>query len=163
MFDQDDLNNLVRAAQLNSQEKTRQAILDLQNQEAGMPKCPWCAGAIEENVSKCRHCTSDIAWVGGEQCKPEDKDKVADKQREQKIRQQRAEEEKRRRDNELIKCANCDEKIKRGDAEKINAFGEARGLCKACIKKEDDGLRNVLCFSLVILVLGLVYYIASAV
>ena len=150
--------------QLNSQEKTRQAILDLQNKEAGMPKCPWCAGPIEKNVSKCRHCASDIAWVGGEQCKPEDKDKVTHKQREQKIRQQRAEEEKRRRDNQLITCTNCKGETKRGEATLMkDAYGEVITLCKACIKKEDDSLVNVFCILMVIVVLGLVFYIASMV
>ena len=116
MFDQDDMDNLGRAAQLYSQEGTRQAILDLQNKEAGMPKCPWCAGPIEKNVSKCRHCASDIAWVDGEQCKPEDKDKVTYKQREQKIREARAREEKRRVDNQEVTCKKCSKKIKRGDS-----------------------------------------------
>ena len=30
--------------------------------ERAAPKCPYCAGPITKEVSKCRHCASDIEW-----------------------------------------------------------------------------------------------------
>lgn len=161
MFDQDNLDNLGRAHQLNAQEKTRQAILDLQEKEARMPKCPWCAGPVENNVSKCRHCTSDIEWVGGEQCKPEDKSKVMLKQRQEKNRQERLEEGERLRENQLVRCKKCKEGIKRRNAKITNNKGRARILCKSCDQKDTDS-RKKKCLVIFVVVFGLSWWRMAA-
>ena len=114
MFDQDDLDNLGRAAQLNAQAKTRQEIEKLRwqlGQENRLPhKCPWCAGRIECNVSKCRHCTSDIEWVdiyALEPCKPQDRESVITSQNERQLRF----EKKRRKavveGDKIVECRKC--------------------------------------------------------
>ena len=44
-------------AELNQQLREMRAV------EEAAPKCPYCAGPIAEDVSKCRHCASDIEWA----------------------------------------------------------------------------------------------------
>lgn len=121
------MNFLGRIAQLKSQESTRQAILNLQNKEEGMPKCPWCAGTIEEKVSKCRHCTSDIAWVNVNEllvCKPQDKDVLT--------QQELAKKQKRLKyANEQVRCSQCSRLTTRGE-------GKSKGgnfCCSLCFPK----------------------------
>jgi hypothetical protein len=119
MFDQDDLNNLGRVLQLKEQEKTTNAILNQQNKEASMLKCPWCAGPVENNVSKCRHCTSDIEWVNItmlEPCKPENKEHIISRQNEEY-----------RVQNLKTRCAKCNWPVNRMDV-------SDNGQCPSCAK-----------------------------
>ena len=39
-----------------------QQLREMKAAEEAAPKCPYCAGPIAKEVSKCRHCTSDIEW-----------------------------------------------------------------------------------------------------
>jgi hypothetical protein len=55
----------------------RQKLINAQNQKHSIPKnrqCPWCGGALPGQYSKCQHCSSDVSWVGGLPCKPQDED-----------------------------------------------------------------------------------------
>jgi hypothetical protein len=40
-----------------------QQLREMKAAEEAAPKCPYCAGPIAKEVSKCRHCASDIEWV----------------------------------------------------------------------------------------------------
>ena len=120
MFDQDDLDNLGRAAQLNAQAKTRQEIEKLRRQlgqENRLPhKCPWCAGRIECNVSKCRHCTSDIEWVdiyALEPCKPQDRESVITSQNERQLRFEKKQRKSIVEGDKIVECKECRKEMQR--------------------------------------------------
>ena len=120
------LDLIGRFGQLKAQDNTKKEIRELKNllaqqqeKEAALPKCPWCAGAIVENVFKCRHCASDIEWVsinGLVPCRPQDKEDVekketalqkqlVEKARLEKKRQEekRQKEKKRQKENLAVK------------------------------------------------------------
>ena len=55
----------------------RQKMINSQNQLQSIPanrKCPWCGGLLPGQNSKCQHCSSDVSWVQGLPCKPQDAD-----------------------------------------------------------------------------------------
>lgn len=35
-----------------------------------LPQCPICGGRLEGQFRKCRHCTSDLSWIGRFPCEP---------------------------------------------------------------------------------------------
>jgi hypothetical protein len=103
------LDLIGRFGQLKAQNNTKKEIRELKNllaqqqkKEAALPKCPWCAGAIVENVFKCRHCSSDIEWVsinGLVPCRPQDKEEVEKKEtalQKQLVEKARLEKEQQR-------------------------------------------------------------------
>ena len=55
----------------------RQRMINSQNQQQNIPKnrkCPWCGGALQWRNSKCQHCSSDVSWVDGFPCKPQEEE-----------------------------------------------------------------------------------------
>ena len=106
------LNAMGHMAGMRQRDKTNKEIRELkqvitqqQQKEASLPKCPWCAGPIEPNVFKCRHCSSDIEWVkinGPVPCRPQDKDETikAEEARKIKLREMQKAVEKKRQEKE---------------------------------------------------------------
>ena len=164
MFDQDDLDNLGRAAQLNAQAKTRQEIERLRRQigqEKRMPhKCPWCAGGIESNVSRCRHCTSDIEWVNVvalEPCKPQDRESVITSQNERKLRSEKKRLKAIVEGDEIVECRRCHKEMQRRNTVWL---GDGSFVCLPCkiAKNETEGARDSF-FGIVILGLIVWFFI----
>jgi hypothetical protein len=121
MFDQDDMDNLGRAAQLNSQAETHAELAKLNQfqreqaaKEAAMPKCPWCAGSVEDNVFKCKHCTSNIEWVNITRlspCRPQDKESLIREQERERVAAAREKEiEHQAWLQTVLACKKCGEK-----------------------------------------------------
>lgn len=121
MFDQDDMDNLGRAAQLNSQAETHAELAKLNQlhreqlaKEAAMPKCPWCAGSVEDNVFKCKHCASNIEWVNITRlspCRPQDKESLIKAQERERVAAAREKEiEHQAWLQAVLTCKKCGEK-----------------------------------------------------
>ena len=121
MFDQDDMDNLGRAAQLNSQAETHAELAKLNQlhreqlaKEAAMPKCPWCAGSVEDNVFKCKHCASNIEWVNITRlspCRPQDKESLIKAQERERVAAAREKEiEHQAWLQTVLTCKKCGEK-----------------------------------------------------
>ncbi|NBU23906.1 MAG: hypothetical protein EBS38_08425, partial [Actinobacteria bacterium] len=55
--------------------------------ETAMPECVWCGGRISVGFAKCKHCASDLIWLGDLVGKPGEMEKLraeaARKEREQ--------------------------------------------------------------------------------
>lgn len=74
MFEDDEIDSeFIGVTQRFQNHKENQAIREevaglradikrKEDKERAAPKCPYCAGPIVKDVSKCRHCASDIKW-----------------------------------------------------------------------------------------------------
>lgn len=74
MFEDDEIDSeFIGVTQRFQNHKENQAIREevaglradikrKEDKERAAPKCPYCAGTIVKDVSKCRHCASDIKW-----------------------------------------------------------------------------------------------------
>jgi len=83
----------------------RQKMINSQNKLQSIPanrKCPWCGGLLPGIYDKCQHCASQVSWVDGLPCKPQDADSLRRKSLE-KWEKQQAEEKRSRAKAEKIK------------------------------------------------------------
>ena len=84
-FDPDDFQDQAAIAAM----LQRQRMINSQNQQQSIPKnrqCPWCGGLLPGPFDKCQHCSSEVSWVAGYPCKPQN----ADSRREQIKKEQEA-------------------------------------------------------------------------
>jgi hypothetical protein len=95
----------------------RQRMINSQNQQQKIPKnrqCPWCGGLLPGQYSKCQHCSSDVSWVDGLPCKPQDAD-----YRRREIAQNRQNQKKRNADivARVVNCKICGSNVPQRDLE----------------------------------------------
>lgn len=104
----------------------RQRMINSQNQQQNIPKnrkCPWCGGLLPGQYSKCQHCSSDVSWVDGLPCKPQDADYLREKslaewkKQQDKKRRLKAEAEKLRSEiaARVVKCKKCTWRVPQTD------------------------------------------------
>lgn len=79
--------NQRAAAQGKLNEIERHLAADAAERErvAKLPRCPACGGALEGRFRKCRHCQSDIAWVGDTPCESHMVEEVTKKLEKEKL------------------------------------------------------------------------------
>jgi hypothetical protein len=73
-FDPDDFQDQAAIAAM----LQRQKMINSQNQQKSIPKnrkCPWCGGGLPGQYSKCQYCASELSWVDGFPCKPQEEEK----------------------------------------------------------------------------------------
>jgi hypothetical protein len=156
------MNAMGHMVGMRQREKTNKEIRELKQvitqqhqKEASLPKCPWCAGPIERNVSKCRHCTSNIGWVNItylQPCKPQDRMATTTQQEKKSKEQIKKKGEIERVQDELIECYNCGEMVQRRD------FVRSQSKCKSCVGRIEG--RNMIAL-VIIIVISLVAIITA--
>ncbi|MDB4526808.1 hypothetical protein N9183_01175, partial [bacterium] len=138
-------------------EKLRRQI----GQEKRMPhKCPWCAGGIESNVSKCRHCTSDIEWVNVfvlEPCKPQDRESVITSQNERKLRSEKKRQKAIAEGDKIVACMRCHKEMQRRHTVWLDDGSFVCLPCKKAKNKSENALAG--CFVIVVLVVIVCFFL----
>jgi primosomal protein N'' len=89
----------------------RQKLINAQNQQQSIPEnrqCPWCGGGLPGQYSKCQHCASEVSWVDGFPCKPQEVEyrrKLSNQKWEREER--RLAKEKKLKDEIAARVVNC--------------------------------------------------------
>ncbi|MDB4646811.1 hypothetical protein OAF51_04850 [Akkermansiaceae bacterium] len=118
-----------------------QQLREMKAAEEAAPKCPYCAGPIAKEVSKCRHCASDIEWATWAgitiPCKSGQSAQIVAQLKAEKEQEIEGDEKVIRAITEKFpKCKKCGELNSPRtiwEARKIFDFG---GLCIKCIQKK---------------------------
>ena len=100
-YDPNDFNDFadLQAARQRQQQLKRLENIENRLRKAASKKtvskdrqCPWCGGELAGEFLKCQNCASDLVWVRGYPCKPEDEDELKLKlKNEDKAKQRQAE------------------------------------------------------------------------
>lgn len=78
----EEVRRLREATQRSERRAKRSEQRAKQEQEAeqarleAMPQCPFCGGRLEGRFPKCKHCASELSWVGGNACEPGKEDEM---------------------------------------------------------------------------------------
>jgi hypothetical protein len=75
-------------------------------------QCPWCGGELAGKFAKCQNCGSDLDWVLGYPCKPEDKDKLERKFKADEDARRMREEDIAREQSSWPICSQCNKKFR---------------------------------------------------
>ena len=75
-------------------------------------QCPWCGGELAGEFAKCQNCASDLVWVLGYPCKPEDKDKLKSQIKADEDARRMREEDIAREQSSWPICSQCNKKFR---------------------------------------------------
>jgi hypothetical protein len=117
-FDPNDFNDLADLVAYRQRKQILDKLNELNNSKSTTKNhvCPWCGGQLAGNFEKCQNCSSDVAWVAGQPCKPENL-----------IRQQKHEERRQKYLNTKSRCCDCKSEFL------IKELEESR--CSNCARK----------------------------
>jgi uncharacterized paraquat-inducible protein A len=119
-------------------------------------QCPWCGGELAGEFAKCQNCGSDLDWVLGYPCKPEDKDKLESQIKADENAQRKREEEIAQEQASWPICLQCNKKFR----ELVND-----GKCRVCNSKvlKTKRLRLYVVYATVIVGLISIFFLALVV
>ncbi len=141
-FDPDDFQDQAAIAAM----LQRQRMINSLNQKQSIPenrKCPWCGGLLPGQYSKCQHCTSDVSWVDGLPCKPQEEDLLRsislEKRKKQQVKEERLNKLKSEIAARVVNCNKCGCRVPQLDLKsKIDT-------CDKCFKKKNSIVLLVFC------------------
>ena len=142
----------------------RLQLLKAQNQKQSIPenrKCPWCGGGLPGQYSKCQNCASDISWVDGFPCKPQEEEHEIRKSIEKWEKANRLETLRLAKENKLkdeiaarvVKCTKCGCRVPQLYLNSTN------DTCKKCICKRAVSVFGIMA----VLALVYLYYLFSVI
>jgi ribosomal protein L37AE/L43A len=164
-------------AELNRRLREMKAREDAEREaERAAPKCPYCAGTIAKDVSKCRHCASDIEWFEFEgligPCKTGQSAEIIQEKIEelrinllaQKTLEARIQKEAKEIESILRQYPKCPKCFKIHSTDNYDVAGRLRlrrGLCNLCTIKRNQSMNSdgsVTGFIVVISILLAIYW-----